>query len=278
MDDEQQHRADSVRRAGWHAGPSRKQKRHASELIDELLAEADGADGAVGATPPRTTFASVRTGRASPSAARPRHGRLLRRDDAAQAAGDGQRPGGAAASPSSPTTRPRSSSIEKAIMESDVGLTPSNDGKMIRLLDPGAQRGAPARAGQGRPRPGRGGPHRGAQRAPRHHARPQASSRTTAMSARDDERRGEQEAAEAHRRAHRRDRRAAQGQGRRNPRGLSDDDAGGGAGGPVRRHHHRWQRALGAAARPAGRRGTQGRCRRGQGAAARRRRVRHPAS
>ena len=33
--------------------------------------------------------------------------------------------------------------IEKAIMESDVGLTPNNDGKLIRLVDPRAQRGAP---------------------------------------------------------------------------------------------------------------------------------------
>ena len=32
--------------------------------------------------------------------------------------------------------------IERAIMESDVGLTPSNDGQLIRLVDPGADRGA----------------------------------------------------------------------------------------------------------------------------------------
>ena len=37
-------------------------------------------------------------------------------------------------------------SIEKSIMESDVGLTPSNDGQVIRLIDPRADRGAPARA------------------------------------------------------------------------------------------------------------------------------------
>ena len=34
------------------------------------------------------------------------------------------------------------SSIEKAILGSDLGLNPSNDGKVIRLADPGLDRGA----------------------------------------------------------------------------------------------------------------------------------------
>ena len=46
--------------------------------------------------------------------------------------------------------------IEKAVMESDLGLTPSNDGNVIRLGDPRADRGAPQGAGQGRPQRRRG--------------------------------------------------------------------------------------------------------------------------
>ncbi len=34
--------------------------------------------------------------------------------------------------------------IEKAILESDVGLTPSNDGRRDPPADPGADRGSPA--------------------------------------------------------------------------------------------------------------------------------------
>ena len=48
--------------------------------------------------------------------------------------------------------------IEKAINESDLGLNPSNDGKLVRLVDPRVQRGAPPRARQGRPPHRRGGP------------------------------------------------------------------------------------------------------------------------
>ncbi len=40
--------------------------------------------------------------------------------------------------------------IEKAILDSDVGLTPSNDGQPGPPRDPRADRGAPAGAGQGR--------------------------------------------------------------------------------------------------------------------------------
>ena len=41
--------------------------------------------------------------------------------------------------------------IEKAIMESDLGLTPSNDGKIDPAADPAADRGAAQGARQGRP-------------------------------------------------------------------------------------------------------------------------------
>jgi ribosome recycling factor len=39
--------------------------------------------------------------------------------------------------------------IEKAILKSDLGLTPSSDGKLIRISIPATDRGAPQGAGQG---------------------------------------------------------------------------------------------------------------------------------
>ena len=54
------------------------------------------------------------------------------------------------------------STIEKAVMESDLGLTPSNDGSVIGC-NPRADRGAAQGAGEGRPRGRRGGRGRGAQ-------------------------------------------------------------------------------------------------------------------
>ena len=45
--------------------------------------------------------------------------------------------------------------IEKAILQSDLGLTPTNDGSVIRIVDPAADRGAPA--GARAPRAQRGG-------------------------------------------------------------------------------------------------------------------------
>ena len=50
--------------------------------------------------------------------------------------------------------------IEKAIMEAQLGLTPSNDGQMIRLADPAPDRGAPQGVREARPQDGRGRPHR----------------------------------------------------------------------------------------------------------------------
>ena len=49
-------------------------------------------------------------------------------------------------------------SVEKAIMESDLGLTPNNDGQTIRLADPAAHRGAAQGDGPAGPQDGRGGP------------------------------------------------------------------------------------------------------------------------
>jgi ribosome recycling factor len=105
-----------------------------TELTDELLADAgDRMTKSVEAT--RGEFASVRTGRASPAlldrimvdyygAATPLkqlatinvpEARLLTVQPYDQAS---------------------IKSIEKAIMESDIGLTPSNDGRLIRLTIP----------------------------------------------------------------------------------------------------------------------------------------------
>ena len=102
-----------------------------SELIDELLVDArQHMDKSVEAT--RGKFASVRTGRASPA--------LLDRisvDYYGTATPLRQLATINAPEPRLLTVQPydKSSikSIEKAILESDVGLTPSNDGNIVRL-------------------------------------------------------------------------------------------------------------------------------------------------
>ncbi len=106
----------------------------ASELIDELLADArDRMSKSVEST--RHEFGSVRTGRASPA--------LL---DRIQVDYYGAvTPLKQLATISAPearmlTIQPYDKSsikaIERAILESDVGLTPSNDGSLIRLVVP----------------------------------------------------------------------------------------------------------------------------------------------
>jgi ribosome recycling factor len=105
-----------------------------SELIDELLSEADERMGrSVEAT--HNQFGSVRTGRASPA--------LL--DRIMVDYYGAPTPLKQLATISAPearllTIQPYDTSsiktIEKAIMESDVGLTPNNDGKLIRLQVP----------------------------------------------------------------------------------------------------------------------------------------------
>ena len=49
--------------------------------------------------------------------------------------------------------------IEKAIRASDLGLNPANDGKVVRIPDPVADRGAPQGAVPARPQARRGGPN-----------------------------------------------------------------------------------------------------------------------
>jgi ribosome recycling factor len=105
-----------------------------SELIDELLAEAgERMTAAVQAA--QNTFSSVRTGRASPSVL----DRIMVDYYGAMT------PVKQLATVNVPearliTVQPYDASsiklIEKAIMESDVGLTPSNDGRIIRLAIP----------------------------------------------------------------------------------------------------------------------------------------------
>ena len=105
-----------------------------SELIDELLVEAgERMNAAVQAA--QNTFSSVRTGRASPSVL----DRIMVDYYGAMT------PVKQLATVNVPearliTVQPYDASsiklIEKAIMESDVGLTPSNDGNVIRLQIP----------------------------------------------------------------------------------------------------------------------------------------------
>src|SRR4051794_37098396 len=105
-----------------------------SELIDELLADAsERMDKAVAAT--HNQFGSVRTGRASPQ--------IL--DRIVVDYYGAPTPLNQLSTISVPearliTVQPYDTSsikaIEKAIMESDVGLTPNNDGRLIRLQIP----------------------------------------------------------------------------------------------------------------------------------------------
>jgi len=105
-----------------------------SELIDELLADADDRmTKSVEST--RTELATVRTGRASPH--------LLDRIivDYYGAETPLNQLSNVATSDArlltvTPYDKSSLSAIEKAIMESDVGLTPNNDGNVIRLQIP----------------------------------------------------------------------------------------------------------------------------------------------
>jgi len=105
-----------------------------SELVDELLADAgERMQKSVEAT--RTEFATVRTGRASPH--------LLDRievDYYGTKTPLRQLANISASEARLLTVTPYDKSsikaIEKSIMESDVGLTPSNDGAVIRLTIP----------------------------------------------------------------------------------------------------------------------------------------------
>src|ERR671915_2193030 len=103
-------------------------------MIDELLQDArEHMDKSVDAT--RHKFGSVRTGRASPS--------LLDRIQVEYygTATPLKQLANVSASEArlltvTPYDKSSIKAIEKAIMESDVGLTPSNDGNLVRLTIP----------------------------------------------------------------------------------------------------------------------------------------------
>ena len=105
-----------------------------SELIDELLADAgERMQKSVEAT--RNEFSTVRTGRASPH--------LLDRIDVDYygATTPLRQLANISASEArlltvTPYDKSSIKAIEKSIMESDIGLTPSNDGSVIRLSIP----------------------------------------------------------------------------------------------------------------------------------------------
>jgi ribosome recycling factor len=105
-----------------------------SELIDELLADAEERmQKSVEAT--RNEFSTVRTGRASPH--------LLDRIDVDYygATTPLRQLANISASEArlltvTPYDKSSIKAIEKSIMESDIGLTPSNDGSVIRLTIP----------------------------------------------------------------------------------------------------------------------------------------------
>ena len=105
-----------------------------SELVDELLADAgERMQKSVEAT--RNEFSTVRTGRASPH--------LLDRIevDYYGARTPLRQLANIAASEArlltvTPYDKSSIKAIEKSIMESDIGLTPSNDGSVIRLTIP----------------------------------------------------------------------------------------------------------------------------------------------
>jgi ribosome recycling factor len=105
-----------------------------SELIDELLADAgERMQRSVEAT--RNEFSTVRTGRASPH--------LLDRIDVDYygAITPLRQLANISASEArlltvTPYDKSSIKAIEKSIMESDIGLTPSNDGAVIRLTIP----------------------------------------------------------------------------------------------------------------------------------------------
>jgi ribosome recycling factor len=81
--------------------------------------------------------------------------------------------------------------IERAILESDVGLTPNNDGNLIRLQCPELTEERRKRAGQGRARRSPRRADRDPQHPPRHDARP-ARARDAGEAGSDDERRAEE--------------------------------------------------------------------------------------
>ena len=187
-------------------------------LIDELLQDArEHMDKSVEAT--RGKFGSVRTGRASPA--------LLDRINVDYYGT--QTPLKQLATINAPearllTVQPYDKSsikaIERAILESDIGLTPNNDGAIIRLQIPELteeRRKELVKVVRGIAEEGRVA-IRNIRRDVMHDLR---ELRDAGEAGQDDEHRAEDAAPEAHEREDRRARRDPQGQGRRDPRGVT---------------------------------------------------------
>ncbi len=223
----------------------------AENLIDELLQDAGER---MGKSVETTTheFSTVRTGRASPA--------LL--DRVMVDYYGAMTPLNQLATISAPearllTVQPYDKSsikaIEKAINESDVGLTPVQRRQRGAPGGAGAHRGAPPRARQGRAQPRRGGARRDPQRAPRHDAAPaRAQGRgrsrppTTSTAPRWSCRSSPTGASASWTACSRpRKRRSSRSDGRRGRRRRPRAPIGGLP--PLRRDHHRRQRPLGAA-------------------------------
>ncbi len=142
----------------------------AAEMIDALLDDArERMTKSLEST--QHEFSSVRTGRASPA--------LLERVVVDYYGA--QTPLNQLSTISAPearliTIQPYDKSsiknIEKAINESDVGLNPSNDGNLIRLVVPELTEERRKELREGGAQPRRGWAHRDSQRAPRHDATP----------------------------------------------------------------------------------------------------------
>ena len=209
-------------------------------IIDDLLEDArEHMDKSVDAT--RGKFGSVRTGRASPA--------LL--DRIMVDYYGAQTPLKQLATIHAPearllTVQPYDKNsikaIERAIMESDIGLTPNNDGQLIRLQIPELteeRRKQLVKVVRGLAEEGRVA-IRNIRRDMMHDLR---ELRDAGEAGSDDEHRAEEALQKLTDEKVKRARRAAQGQGRRDPRGVSA------SGRLLRRDHHRRQRALGQAAR-----------------------------
>ena len=159
------------------------------ELIDELLEDAKERM-AKSVESSRGELATVRTGRASPHLLDRIIGRLLRHPDAAEAAGQRRR-----------LRRPPADrhalrqGRARGDREGDPGVRRRPDAEQRRQrdppADPGADRGAAARDGQGRPRRRRGGPGRDPQHPPRHRCSDLRELKKEGEAGEDDERRAE---------------------------------------------------------------------------------------
>ena len=242
------------------------------ELIDELLDDAKERMGkSVEST--RNELATVRTGRASPHLLDrlivDYYGAETPLKQLAQVAATDAR-----MLTVTPYDKSSIGAIEKAVMESDLGLTPSNDGNVIRLGIPELteeRRKEMVKIVHNVAEEGRVAV-RNIRRDVMHDLR---ELKKEGDAGSDEEHRAESELQKQTDDSIERDRHAPQGQGRGDPRGLDAVLPEAPHVRQVRRDHHRRQRPLGPAARAARGRGPPGRRRRRQGAPARRRRARH---